>query len=74
MPTAPAARAATGIPLLDPPNVIATIPAGDGPSGVAMNPISGRVYVVNRDDNSVSVINPSDNSVIATIPTANRSR
>jgi len=35
--TAPAARAATGIPLLDPPRVIATIPVGDAPFGVALN-------------------------------------
>jgi len=68
--TAPAARAATGIPLLDPPRLLATIPVGDGAFGVALNPISGRVYVANRDDDSVSVINPSDNSVIATIPVA----
>jgi DNA-binding beta-propeller fold protein YncE len=33
--------------------VIATIPVEDGPFAVAMNPISGRVYVANRDDNSI---------------------
>jgi YVTN family beta-propeller protein len=65
---APTARAATGIPLLDPPKVTATVPVGDGPFGVAVNPISGRVYVANRDDDSVSVIDPLTNTVAATVP------
>jgi YVTN family beta-propeller protein len=67
-PGAPQAHAATGIALLDPPKVVATIPVRDSPIAVALNPSSGRVYVVNRDDDSVSVIDPGSNTVVATIP------
>jgi hypothetical protein len=36
--------------------VTATVPAGKGPSGVAVDPGTHTVYVANNDDNTVSVI------------------
>ncbi len=53
--------------------VIATIPVGSGPFGVAANPGTNRVYVANGNAKSVSVIDgtvgsPTENQVIATIP------
>src|ERR1700751_4984019 len=48
--------------------VIATIPVGGAPYGVAVNPDGGRVYVTNSDSGSVSVIATASNTVIATIP------
>ncbi len=47
--------------------VAATIPVGNGPSGVAVNSAGTRAYVVNTTDDTVSVINTSTNTVIATI-------
>jgi YVTN family beta-propeller protein len=47
--------------------VIATIPVGVGPMGVAVDPPRGRVYVANS--NSVSVIDGVNNTVIGTITT-----
>ena len=50
--------------------VVATIPVGMGPVGVAVSPDSRRVYVANDDTpqgnslgNTVSVIDPSTNKV-----------
>ena len=37
-------------------SVIATIPVGESPSGVAVNPTNGLVYVANLYSNTVSVI------------------
>jgi DNA-binding beta-propeller fold protein YncE len=36
--------------------VVATIPVGSTPSGIATNPLTNTVYVANRGDNTVSVI------------------
>ena len=36
--------------------VTATIPVGTGPEAVAVNPVTGSVYVTNSRSNSVSVI------------------
>jgi YVTN family beta-propeller protein len=47
--------------------VAATIPVGNGPSGVAVNSAGTRAYVVNTTDDTISVINTSTNTVIATI-------
>lgn len=48
--------------------VIATVPVGIGPSGVAITPDGTRAYVTNQGSDSVSVINTTNNTVIATIP------
>ena len=47
--------------------VVATIPVGNSPRGVAVNSLGTMVYVVNATDNTVSVINALTNAVIATI-------
>ncbi len=46
--------------------VVATIPVGSQPAGVAVNSTGARIYVANVD--SVSVIDGASNSVIATLP------
>jgi YVTN family beta-propeller protein len=48
--------------------VIATIPVGYGPIGVAVSPNGGTVYVTNANEATVSVINTATNTVSATIP------
>ncbi|MCE5213898.1 MAG: DUF11 domain-containing protein [Methanobacterium sp.] len=47
--------------------VIATIPVGDGPFGVAVSPDGTRAYVANYFSGTVSVIDTTTNTVIATI-------
>jgi YVTN family beta-propeller protein len=47
--------------------VVATVPVGNGPSGVAVNSSGTRVYVANTNSNTISVINTATNTVIATI-------
>ena len=54
-------------------SVIATIPVGGNPFGVAINPTNGLVYVTNADSNTVSVIDPATNTVVATIPVGSES-
>ncbi len=48
--------------------VIATIPVGNSPVGVAVDPAGRRVYVANSSDNNVSVINIKTKKVRRTIP------
>ncbi|MDP1699020.1 MAG: beta-propeller fold lactonase family protein [Xanthomonadaceae bacterium] len=48
--------------------VVATIPVGSNPRGVAVNPGGGFAYVTNVDSNTVTAINTTDNSVAATVP------
>jgi YVTN family beta-propeller protein len=48
--------------------VVATIPVGSLPYGVAVSPDGRKVYVANYLSNSVSVINTATNSVTATLP------
>ena len=62
---APAARAT---------NVVATIPVGSFPHGVAVNPVTNRVYVTNSGGqasgypgNTVSVIDGATNTVLTTV-------
>src|SRR5439155_760787 len=47
-------------------SVIATVPVGTSPLGVAYG--NGNIYVSNYDSSSVSVISSTTNSVIATVP------
>jgi uncharacterized repeat protein (TIGR01451 family) len=51
--------------------VIATIPAGNSPMGVAITPDGTKAYVADSSDNTVSVINTTTNTVIATISIGN---
>lgn len=48
--------------------VVATVPVGDGPYGVAVNPAGTRAYVTNANSNNVSVLDTATNTVIATVP------
>jgi YVTN family beta-propeller protein len=47
--------------------VVATVPVGSGPFGVAVNPDGTRAYVTNIGDNTVSVIDTSDNTIVAMV-------
>ena len=47
--------------------VVATIPVGNGPIGVAVTPDGTHAYVVNLEDGTVSVVATATNSVVATI-------
>src|SRR5579862_2011107 len=51
--------------------VVATIPVGDGPLGIAISPNGAFAYVVNNHDtasgDSVSVIKTATNTVVATV-------
>ena len=47
--------------------IVATIPVGTSPSGIAITPDGTRAYVANIF-NSISVINTATNTVVATIP------
>ncbi|MEO8101152.1 MAG: choice-of-anchor D domain-containing protein, partial [Betaproteobacteria bacterium] len=49
-------------------SVVATIPVGVNPYGVAVNPAGSRVYVSNQNASSVSVIDAASNTVVATVP------
>jgi len=50
------------------PAVTATIPVGGDPFGVAVNPLTGTVYVTNVLSETVSVISGRTGTVTATIP------
>jgi YVTN family beta-propeller protein len=47
--------------------VVATVAVGNGPTGVAVNPTTNRIYTSNINDNTVSVINGATNTVVATV-------
>jgi YVTN family beta-propeller protein len=47
--------------------VTATMPVGDHPQGLAVNPAGTRVYVTNWYSNTVSVIDTGSNTVAATV-------
>lgn len=61
---------ANTVSVIDPAtnSVIATVPVGSNPKGIAVTPNGGFVYVVNQLGNSVSVISAATNTVIATVP------
>ena len=48
--------------------VVATIPVGTEPLGVAVNATATRVYVTNRGSATVSVIEAATHSVVASVP------
>ena len=49
-------------------SVIATIPVGNAPFGIAANSKTRTIYVTNAADRTVSVINGRTNTVTATVP------
>src|SRR5258708_18266136 len=51
--------------------VVATIPVGACPTGVAITPDGTHAYVTNFNDSTVSVIATTNNAVVATIPVGN---
>ena len=48
--------------------VIATVPVGLLPTGVAYDPAKGEIFVTNRNSRTVSIISDSTYTVVATIP------
>jgi YVTN family beta-propeller protein len=48
-------------------SVVTVIPVGTGPVRVAISPSGARLYVVNRDSDSISVISTNTNLVVNTI-------
>ena len=61
-------RASKTVSVLDSTNtVIATVPVGTAPTGVAANPNGKWVYVANNGSNNVSVIDTATNKVVSTI-------
>jgi len=48
-------------------SVVATIPVGDSPRGVAVNPLTNRIYVANYASRDVSVVDGATDSVIAMV-------
>src|SRR5262249_34616045 len=48
--------------------VVATVPVGDFPDGVAITPDGTHAYVVNHFSDTVSVIDTGTNTVVATAP------
>jgi YVTN family beta-propeller protein len=48
--------------------VVATIPVGTNPHGVAVSPNNQFVYVANHGSNTVSVIDAATNTILTTIP------
>jgi YVTN family beta-propeller protein len=48
--------------------LVATVPVGSGPYGVAASQVLPRVYVTNSTGGSVSVIDTVTNTVVATVP------
>src|SRR5258706_13805717 len=52
---------------LDSNAVVAFVPVGADPIGVAINGFGNRVYVTNANDNTVSVIDATNNTVLRTI-------
>jgi YVTN family beta-propeller protein len=51
--------------------VVATVPVGSFPYGVAVTPDGTHAYVANQGSNDVSVIDTASNTVVATIPVGN---
>lgn len=50
--------------------LMASIPVGQAPTGIAIPAVGGFAYVANRGDNTVSRIDLATQSVVATIPVA----
>ena len=53
------------------PTVVATVPAGNQPQDVGVNPTTNRIFVANYDGGNVSVIDGASNTVSATVTAQN---
>jgi YVTN family beta-propeller protein len=53
--------------------VVATVPVGSFPFGVAITPDGTHAYVTNQDSHTVSVIDTATNTVVATVPVGTES-
>ena len=51
--------------------VVANIPVGLGPNGIAYNQNNGDVYVANSVNDTISIVDGLENTVIRTIPLGN---
>jgi len=51
--------------------LIATVPVGQSPVAVAVNPTSRRAYVVNQGSNNLTVVDTAQLAVVTTIPVGN---
>ncbi len=49
-------------------NKVTFVPTGKIPSAVALNPATGRLYVVNHGDDTVTVIDAAARKPLATVP------
>ena len=56
------------VPFARAETVVATVPVGSLPEGVAYDSAKGEVFVANDDSATVSVISDSTNAVVATVP------
>src|SRR6202035_842835 len=45
-----------------------SVPAGTPPTAVAVNPLTGQLYIADNGGASVTVVSGSNNAVVATIP------
>jgi len=50
------------------PSVVATIPVGTEPTGVAYDAAKGELFVTNENSGNVSVISDATNTVVASVP------
>jgi YVTN family beta-propeller protein len=57
---------------INPPQVVATVPVGTNPAGVAVTPDGTHAYVTNFFSNNVSVIDSANNTVAATVDVGDR--
>jgi YVTN family beta-propeller protein len=53
--------------------VVANIPVGLGPNGIAYNQNNGDVYVANSVNETISIVDGLENTVISTITLGNNS-
>ena len=51
----------------DAQTITATVNVGTGPFSAAVNPVTNKIYVVNRNSNNVTVIDGATNTVTATV-------
>ena len=67
-PAALASHGGTRVPAVTAtPHVTATIPVGSGPTAIAGDRLTGKVYATNANGGTVWVINGKTNKVVATI-------